>query len=75
MKTVSISAKQYDNIIYIAENVQSDKARESAYEKVKKLLLNDAKNNSKESAKRLDISAVKSDTYTTLEDCRKGENK
>ena len=50
MKTVSISAKQYDNIIYISENVQSDKARESAYEKVKKLLLNDAKNNSKESA-------------------------
>lgn len=50
MKTVSISAKQYDNVIYIAENVQSDKARESAYEKVKKLLLNDAKNNSKESA-------------------------
>ena len=40
---VCIAAKKHDSTIYIAEHTVSDNARESAYEKVKRLILKDTK--------------------------------
>lgn len=42
-KPVSIVAKKRDSTIYIVEYTVSDNARESAYEKVKRLILKDTK--------------------------------
>lgn len=42
-KPVSIVAKKRDSTIYIMEYTVSDNARESAYEKVKRLILKDTK--------------------------------
>ena len=42
-KSVSIAAKKCDSTIYIAEYTISDNAKESAYEKVKRLILKDTK--------------------------------
>ena len=40
---ISITAKQYNNTIYIAEFVSGDTAKETACEKVERLILNDTK--------------------------------
>lgn len=38
-----ITSKQIDNTIYIVENIISDKAKETPYDKAKRMLLNDTK--------------------------------
>ena len=42
---VVIVEKTIGNTVYIIENVISENARETVYEKVKKLILNDAERN------------------------------
>ena len=49
-KPVSIAAKKRDSTIYIAEYTISDNAKESAYEKVKRLILKDTKSYLEKSA-------------------------
>lgn len=49
-KPVSIAAKKRDSTIYIVEYTISDNAKESAYEKVKRLILKDAKSYLEKSA-------------------------
>ncbi len=44
-KPVVIVEKTIGNTVYIVENVISKNARETVYEKVKKLILNDAERN------------------------------
>ena len=41
-QVISITAKQHGDTIYIVEHAMSDTARETAYEKVKRLILNEA---------------------------------
>lgn len=40
-QTISITAKQHGDTIYIVEHAISNTAKETAYEKVKRLLLNE----------------------------------
>lgn len=40
-KPIRISAGRQDNAIYIIENATSDNAKETVYEKVKRLILNE----------------------------------
>ena len=40
-QTISIAAKQHGDTIYIVEHTVSNSARETAHEKVKRLLLNE----------------------------------
>lgn len=47
---VSIAAKKRDSTIYIVEYTMSDNAKESAYEKVKRLILKDTKSYLEKSA-------------------------
>ena len=42
-KPISIAAKKRDSTIYLVEYTISDNAKESAYEKVKRLILKDTK--------------------------------
>ena len=49
-KPVSIAAKKRDSTIYIVEYTISDNAKESAYEKVKRLILKDTKSYLEKSA-------------------------
>ena len=47
---VVIVERTIGDTVYIVENVISDKARETAYDKVKKLILNDTESSDKSKA-------------------------
>ena len=41
VKPIRVSARRQDNTIYIVEHTVSDKAKETAYEKIKRLIMNE----------------------------------
>ena len=41
VKPIRVSARRQDNTIYIVEYATSDKAKETAYEKIKQLIMNE----------------------------------
>ena len=56
----SVSVKQLGDTIYIVRSKTSNTANETAYEKVRRMILEDIKKNEKITPKTLDISADKS---------------
>lgn len=42
-KTISVTEKQIDDTLYIVESAVSNAAKETAYDKLKRMILNDTK--------------------------------
>ena len=74
-KTVSITEKVIGDTLYIIESAVSSTAKETTYDKLKRLILNNTTNleiKNVSQPKHLDFFTVVWEHRIPLEDCRKG---
>ena len=74
-KPVSVAEKVIGDTLYIIESTVSDTAKETAYDKLKRMILNDTASLEIKKAsqpKYLDFFTVVREYRVPLEDCRKG---
>ena len=74
-KPVSVTEKVIGDTLYIIESTVSDTAKETAYDKLKRMILNDTASLETKKAsqpKLLDFFTVVREYRVPLEDCRKG---
>ena len=74
-KTISINEKVIGDTLYIIESTVSSTAKETAHDKLKRMILNDTASLETKKAsqpKLLDFFTVVREYRVPLEDCRKG---
>ena len=75
IKPIRISASVLDDTFYVIEYATSENAKETAYEKIKRLIMNEPitlEKEASEGAKELDFFTVVREYGVPLEDCREG---